>query len=137
MDLKRLAKSAPSGMRKDKPDQENTRNCSRGIRRAFASSSNSSLPAAIKIDIPIWDDASRSCKDQPVSFILPHLVVDHAVTAFGEGPVCAISPDRPDLRDDLAGWSRRTKIPIDAASGPIAGCSLWGDGAPYDRNGTV
>ena len=134
----RLAKAAPHKERNCKQGAQagDTRNCSRGVRRALAkSSANRSLPPVVRIEIPLWSRERGACEHGPVAFLLPHLVLGR-VESGAENGYCSIPADCPALEGDIERWATRSGISLDSGP-PVAALSLWGDGAAYDLHDSL
>ena len=137
-DVQRLAHVAPQKERKRKgvnQPAKDTRNCSRDVRRALASQSSLDLPPIVNIDCPLWDQEKEACESTPVSFLLPHLLLD-SVQKGREHEFCSIPVDRPELREELQAWGDRAGVDVNSGT-PVAACSLWGDGAVYDNRDSL
>ena len=97
----------------------------RGVLRAFAKGCG--LPPTYVANIRVWDDAKAAQTQKPMSFLLPHEMLDYFLERDPGHEWTSIGEHQQNVGADLHKWGAR--LGADTVSGPWVALGLWGDGA--------
>ena len=131
-DVERQGRSYTSKERvlRDGTVRLDSRNTSRGVRRALASRHTNRLPGVTFSIVPLWDLAAGRTVMGLISIMLPHSCLDALPLDGNEEELCELGPSHEELAQDRRDWAGTSGVKLEYDP-PVATCGLWADAAPY------